>query len=56
MKKKDIEYYKSLGIPDKDAVIIAKVKTRARYLDGSHNIPLTHIKFGLSSVIGLLPA
>ncbi|KAL9100386.1 MAG: hypothetical protein Q9163_004229 [Psora crenata] len=52
LKLKDENYYMKLGIPKEDAALLAKVKRRAKLLDGSHE---SFLGLGLSSVIGFVP-
>ena len=43
------------GISPADAKILLKVRRRAYRLDNSMTVPVLRVKYGLSSVIGLLP-
>lgn len=53
--RKDTAYYESLGLPHEDAKLLSRVKAQARWLDGGYTVPIVHIKFGVSAIIGLLP-
>ncbi|KAL9599518.1 MAG: hypothetical protein Q9219_003762 [cf. Caloplaca sp. 3 TL-2023] len=43
------------GISAADAKILLKVRRRAYRLDNSMTVPVLHVKYGVSSLIGLLP-
>jgi len=52
--KKDTKYFMSIGIPEPDAKRLASIKWRAMALDGKYK--LLGVRFGVSSLIGLIPA
>ena len=51
--RKDSAYYEYLGVPAKDAKILSKVVSSARFLD--NGLQLFHFQFGVNSIIELIP-
>ncbi|KAI4214217.1 MAG: hypothetical protein LQ351_003302 [Letrouitia transgressa] len=43
------------GISEHDAKILFKVRRRAYRLDNAMTLPILHVKFGVTSLIGLIP-